>query len=93
MPPYNQIHAEYFWYIILGGLVFTGLVWLAVVSRVYTLGRTIRDEREHDDKPHSFGGGLREGRGRMPIFLWLMLVLFVVWAVGYTLYSAEYFPY
>lgn len=92
MPPYNQIHSEYLAYMLLGGGVLTVLIFLAVYSRHLTVTTRKLTEQQYEDEVHSFGE-VKEGHRPMPLFLILMLSLFVLWAIGYTIYSATNYPY
>jgi len=92
MPPYNQIHAEYLAYMLLGGGLLTLLIVLAVFSRRLTVTTRRLSEQDYEDEVHSFGP-VKEGHRPVPLFLIVMLALFVLWAVGYTIYSASNYPY
>jgi hypothetical protein len=92
MPPYNQIHAEYLAYILLGGSALTLLIWLAVMSRRWTATTRKLSEQDYEAEVHSFGD-VQEGHRPVPLFLLTMVVLFVLWAIGYTIYSGANYPY
>jgi len=92
MPPYSAIHNEYLLYILLGGGLLTALLVLALYSGKWTIGSRRQDDPQQDDQVHEFGGGVREGHGPVPLFLVVMLVLFVIWAIGYTLFAGAHFP-
>lgn len=92
MPPYNQIHAEYLAYILIGGSLLTILLCLAVLSRRLTVTTRPRSETEYQAEVHDFGE-VQEGHRPMPLFLVVMLVLFGLWAIGYTVYSGANYPY
>ena len=93
MPPYNQIHAEYILYILLGGTLLAGLIYLAVRSRDLTFTFRRKSEEEYEKEVHEFGDGIREGHRPVPLFLVVMVVLLAAWAVGYTIFSGDHFPY
>ncbi len=90
MPPYNQIHAEYLAYMLLGGGLLTVLLALAVFSRRLTVTTRKMTDQMYEDGVHDFGE-VREGHRPVPLFLIVLLVLFVLWAIGYTVYSATNF--
>lgn len=92
MPPYNQIHAEYLVYMLLGGALLTVLIVLAVFSKRLTVTTRKLSEQEYEDEVHSFGP-VKEGHRPMPLFLFVMLTLFVLWAIGYTIYAGTNYPY
>jgi hypothetical protein len=93
MSPYSQIHYEYVTYILLGGVLLTALLWLAVWSRELTFTFRRRSEAEYQEKVHEFGDGIREGHRPVPLFLLVTLVLLIAWAVGYTIWSGDHYPY
>lgn len=92
MPPYDRIHDEYLVYILVGGPLLLLLLWLAVLSRRLTVTTRRLSEQEYQDAVHDFGP-VREGHRPVPLFLVVLIVLFVAWAIGYTFYSVEHFPY
>jgi hypothetical protein len=91
VPPYDRVHESHVLYILLGGLLLTGLIVLAALSRHLGVGRP-KTEEEHAGEEHEFAEGIREGHRRVPLFIVVMLVLLVLWAVGYTVFSGSHFP-
>jgi hypothetical protein len=79
-------------YILVGGPLLLLLLWLAVLSRRLTVTTRRLSEQEYQDAVHDFGP-VREGHRPVPLFLVVLIVLFVAWAIGYTFYSVEHFPY
>lgn len=93
MPPYDQIHTDNLYYILLGGLLTVGLVGLAVLSRDLTFTWRRKSEEEYEADVHEFGGGVREGHRPVPLFLVIMLVLFITWAIIYTAHTGTNYMY
>jgi uncharacterized membrane protein YhaH (DUF805 family) len=92
MPPYENIHLEYLIYILAGGGLLTGLLWLALKSPEWTVTFRRKSDQDYDNEVESFGE-VREGRRPVPLFLMVLLGLFILWAILYTVYSGEHFPY
>ena len=92
MPPYSIMHWQYLILFLLGGVLLTGLIWLAVKSPDWTFTFKRKAEEEYEESVHEFGE-VKEGHRPMPVFLVTLFVAFVTWALFYTLYSAGNFPY
>ena len=92
MPPYSTMHWRYLIMLLLGGVFLTAMIWLAVKSKDWTFTFRRRSEEESEQDIHEFGE-VKEGHRPMPVFLVVLTVAFVVWALFYTLYTAENFPY
>jgi hypothetical protein len=85
MPPYHYLHLQHFFMVIGLGVVFAVAIVLARGSRIFHLGRhDINEKREN----HEFGGQVTEGRNPVPLFIWLVIAGYMVWAIGYVLYCA-----
>lgn len=86
MPPYDSIAAERLIAMFGIGLGLTIGIVSARGSRV--LAFSFRPTRETDSEQpgREFGGEVREGRGRVPWFIWLVLAGYSVWAVAYVVF-------
>jgi hypothetical protein len=82
---------EYLLYALVGAPLVIGLIWLAVRSDL-TVSFRKRSEEELGREVHSFGD-VSEGHRPLTLFLAVLLVLFLVWAVAYTLHSGPNFLY
>jgi len=82
MLPYLEIHREHlillFGY---GGLGFFALT-LALGARWYVIGRAVDPEAD-DQHMERFPDGLKEGHGKVPLFLVALYICTAVWAVCY----------
>lgn len=82
MLPYLDIHREHlilmFGY---GGLGFFALA-LALGARQYVLGRPTDPEAEKNHV-ETFPDGIKEGHGKVPLFLIVLYVCLAIWAVCY----------
>ncbi len=84
MLPYLEIHNQHVILLVVFGAL--GLAWLvfAAYSKVLSIGRSEPKEEEWE----RFPGGVREGRGKIPLFLILLYIGLSIWAVIYVLAHA-----
>lgn len=87
MPPYEALHIEnVVWAFGVGSLV-TLAIALALGSRRFTFTFTRRSEDELEADTHEFPTGVREQNRPVPVFLWLVILGYFVWAIGYTIFT------
>lgn len=87
MPPYEAIHLENLaWTFGVGLLVVIAIV-LARGSRAFTFSFRKRSEVDLEADTHEFGGGVREQNRPLPVLIWLVIIGYFIWALGYTLFS------
>ena len=85
MPPYDLISFRQFVAMIGIGLGLAIAIALARGSSYLSLSLTKRSDRDVEDSVHEFGGGVRERNAPIPVFIWLLVVVYLCWAVGYVL--------
>ena len=90
MAPYLQLHSFHLWLMLGLGVLITIAIVLARGSLHYSFSWTRKDpERYHlEDDVEEFGDGVREGHGPLPIFFRLVVLGWVLWAVGYVIFRA-----
>lgn len=86
MPPYESIQAQDVLFMITVGVGLSLAVTLARLSRVLFLTIRRRDP-ETESEPTKIPGGLAEGHRPIPILIWVLAVGYLMWAVGYIIYS------
>lgn len=87
MPPYSWIHLENVWWVLGGGLLFTAAIILARTSSQASFTFRKRSDEELEKERHEFAGAVAEHNRPVPIFIWLVAVGLVIWAVAYTVFS------
>mgnify|MGYP006292395639 CR=1 FL=1 len=90
MPPYFGIHLENAWWMFAGGVLVAVAIVLARGSRHFSLTAKKRSEREIEEETHEFGDGLKEQNRPAPLFIWLMVAAYFVWAVAYIVFSGRH---
>ena len=86
MPPYESMHIENLLWVFGVGLLVTLAIALARGSRYFTFTLNRRSEAELEADTHEFGGDVREQNRPLPIFMWLIIISWFIWAVGYALF-------
>lgn len=80
MLPYLDIHREHLILLLgFGGFGVLGLI-LALNARRFGLGAIRHDSKEHFEE---FPDGIKEGHGKVPLFLILLYLSLGIWAVLY----------
>lgn len=80
MYPYLEIHREHLILVFLyGGLLFFGLA-LALGSKYFVLGRPTDTKKDHLEE---WPDGVKEGHGKVPLFLIVLYIGLVVWGLFY----------
>lgn len=87
MPPYDLINLRYFLLMMGVGIGVPLLVVLARGATRYTFSFRRRSDAEIERSRHEFGGGVEETDRPVPLFIWLIILLVFLWAVGYTIYT------
>ena len=90
MPPYTWIHFESALWLLLGGAFVALAVILARSSRRMSFTGKARSDEELDAETHEFGGGVKEQNRPVPLFIWLVVIGYFVWAVAYVLFTAAH---
>lgn len=90
MPPYETMHIENLIWVFGAGALFTLAIVLARTSRYFTWTFKRRSEEELEEETHEFGGGVREQNRPMPLFIWLMVVGYFIWATSYVVFSGAF---
>jgi hypothetical protein len=94
MPLYDMLHWQFLVAVLLGGALLLSLLWLGVRARDEMPGRDDGGrpiEPEHEEI-HFFGGPeLQEGTRPVPLVITVCFLLFLVWALVYTLMTATGF--
>ena len=86
MPPYGLIHFEQVLWVLLIGVVLSLAIILARTARSWSFTFKARSEKELEDETHEFPGGVSEQNRPMPIFIWLVIIGYVVWATSYVVF-------
>lgn len=89
MPPYESMQAQDVLFMITVGLGLVIAVALARGSRTLFLAIRKRD-LEEEARPTEVAEGIREGHGPIPLFIWVLAIGYLAWAVGYIIYSGMY---
>jgi hypothetical protein len=87
MPPYLAMEFDRLWWIYGIGLALALLLVLIRGSRRFSFGLRRQSEPEAQHSLHEFAHGLREGTHPVPIYFWTMCVCYIVWSIGYVLFS------
>jgi hypothetical protein len=87
MPPYSWIHLESLFWVLAGGLIVASAIILARASRVWSFSLKKRTDKEIEEETHEFAGILSEGNRPVPIFIWLVIVGYFIWATAYVVFS------
>ena len=89
MPPYNWIHIESVFWVLLGGLGVALAIILARGSRSMSFTLKGRSDEDMEKDTHAFAGHVEEQNRPVPVFIWLMLIGYILWAVGYVIYIGK----
>jgi hypothetical protein len=89
MPPYSWLHLESVFWVLFGGLAFALAIILARASRYLSFTLKKRSEEELEQETHTFAGIIKEQNRPVPVFIWVMIVGYFIWAVGYVIFSGE----
>ena len=87
MPPYIWIHLENVWWVLAGGFAFAAAIVLARGSTVFSFSLKKRTDREISEGGHTFPDNLKEQHNPAPLFIWLVSIGYLVWAVLYVVFS------
>ena len=89
MPPYTWIHLENVWWVLAGGLIFASAIVLARGSRHFTFTFRKRSDQALDEDVHTFADGVQEQNRPVPLFIWLVSLGYLVWAILYVVFSGN----
>jgi hypothetical protein len=70
-----------------GGLMVATAIILARASRHYSFTLRKRSEAELIEETHTFGDAVKEQNRPVPVFIWLVAIGYVIWAIGYVVFS------
>ena len=87
MPPYSWIHLENLWWVLAGGAVVALAIILARGSLAFRFTFRRQTEEEYQRETHTFGDAVSEQNRPVPLFIWLVAVGYLIWAVAYVIYS------
>ena len=87
MPPYSWIHLESVWWMWGGGLMVATAIILARASRYYSFTLKRRSEEELQKETHTFADAVEEQNRPVPVFIWLVAIGYVLWAISYVVFS------
>ena len=90
MPPYTWIHLESVWWVLAGGLIVALAIILARGSLDFRFTMRKRNEAEYAQETHRFGDVVSEQNRPVPIFIWLVTIGYVIWAVAYVIFSGTH---
>ncbi|MDJ0766348.1 MAG: hypothetical protein QNJ97_25455 [Myxococcota bacterium] len=90
MPPYDWIHLENTWWVFGGGFIITLAIILARSSAVMSFSMRKQTEEALENETHHFAGIVSEQNRPVPVFIWLVGIGFLAWAVGYTIFSGKH---
>jgi hypothetical protein len=89
MPPYDLLHLEGVWMVLVGGALVALAIVLARASRHRTLSLRRKSEEQLEAETHDFAGAVREQNRPVPLLVWIVAVGYFVWAVAYVIFTAE----
>jgi hypothetical protein len=87
MPPYTWIHLESVFWVLAGGLLVASAIVLARGSRVWGFSFKKRSDEEIDKERHELAGVVSEDNRPVPLFIWLLIIGYLVWATAYVVFS------
>jgi hypothetical protein len=85
MPPYESLQIEDLWWVYGIGTAIALFIVLVRGAARSSFTLHARSEEQLQEEVHEFGGGVTETNRPMPIFFWVVLVAFLIWALGYVL--------
>jgi hypothetical protein len=88
MAPYEMLHMESAWMMLLGGGLVALVIVLARASRRHALSLKRRSEEQLEAETHEFPGGVREQNRPVPVLIWIVTVGYFVWAAAYVIFTA-----
>jgi len=90
VPPYDLIsERSLILALLVGGGIAVGII-LARSSRFMSFTARKRSDEEIENDVHEFGDGVSEHDAPVPLFIWLLAVAYLIWAVGYVVYTSWY---
>lgn len=87
MPPYSWIHLERVFWLFGGGALIACAIILARASGYLSFSFAKKSDEELKRDEHDFAGLFKERNGPVPIFIWLLIVGYLAWAVGYVFFA------
>ena len=87
MPPYSWIHLESVWWMFGGGLMVALAIILARASSHYSFTLKKRSEEDLKKETHTFGDAVEEQNRPVPVFIWLVAIGYIIWAISYVVFS------
>ncbi len=85
MPPYDLLNLRYVIYFLGIGCALSVLLILARGARTFSFTFRKRSQQEIDDDIHTFGSGVQERNAPLPLFMWVLILAFFIWAIVYTI--------
>jgi hypothetical protein len=72
-----------------GGLMVATAIILARASGHYSFTLKKRSEEELQQETHTFGNVVQEQNRPLPVFIWLVAIGYVIWAISYIVFSGS----
>jgi hypothetical protein len=82
-----MIHLEAVWIVLVGGLLVAVAIIAARASRRRTIALRKKSEEQLAAETHEFGGGIREQNRPVPVFIWIVVAGYFIWAVSYVIFT------
>jgi hypothetical protein len=72
-----------------GGLMVALAIILARASSHYSFTLKKRSEEELQQETHTFADTVEEQNRPVPVFIWLVAIGYVIWAISYIVFSGS----
>lgn len=86
MNPFELQQWQYFVLAVFVGTILVIYFFFAHRSDKFVIGR----KKAHHDEVHEYPEGIKEGNGRVPVFIFIIFAAVFIWALLYTLFVAVY---
>jgi hypothetical protein len=70
-----------------GGLMVALAIILARASSHYSFTLKKRSEEDLKKETHTFGDAVEEQNRPVPVFIWLVAIGYIIWAISYVVFS------
>jgi hypothetical protein len=86
MNPLEFQQWQYFILAVFGGMILVIILFFGHQSGWLQVGK----KKPKHDEVHEFPEGIKEGHGRVPVFILIIFLAVLIWAVIYTIIIAVY---